>query len=104
MSSATRPHFSHKLCGSFQPGLPRPGTAQVRRNPVAQALVVSAGNHQPVWFEWRLIDASQAEACATQGVHTPQHESTQQPDTADEICHALVIAVLFSFGGMGYSS
>src|SRR5882762_2081281 len=43
MSSATRPHFSNKLCGSFQPGLPRSGTAQIRRDPVAQALVVSAG-------------------------------------------------------------
>jgi hypothetical protein len=90
MSFATSPHFSHKLCGSFQPGLPRSGTAQVRRDSVAQALVVSVANHQPVWFELRLIDASQAEACATQGVHTPQRDSAQQADIAEQICHALV--------------
>src|SRR5882762_9168626 len=42
VSSATRPHFSHKLRGCFQRGLPRPGTAQVRRNPVAQASACEA--------------------------------------------------------------
>jgi hypothetical protein len=43
-----------------------------------------------VWFESPIINAPQAEACATQDLLTPQRESTQQPDIAENICHAFV--------------
>jgi len=42
-----------------------------------------------VWFELRLIGSPQAEACATQAVNTPQRNSTQQVDIAEQIHHAL---------------
>ena len=65
-------YFSQELRGSSQPVSPRVVMVQAWGDPVAQAL--------PVWFELRPIDGTQAEACATQDCHTPQHDSTRQAD------------------------
>ena len=59
-----------------------------RCGPVAQALVVRAANHQPVWFELRPLGRTQAEACATQDLHPSQRDSAQQAEIGQSIRHA----------------
>ena len=104
-------YFSQKFIQSSGSASPQTSTAQDRRNPVAQAsesvwqlsfcksrpqyivkhqcashnywarIVVATQTLQPVWFELRLIEGTQAEACATQD---PRHRRAN-PSRARDI-------------------